>query len=323
MSAKEIVEQRLKESSQEVPATVFDSGFNSVIDAASKNFLKEGWDATVQKVALMEKVAALQDEDFVAGQQAAIDLLTQLSEDEYLSLIQGETQMSFEFGKEAAYADFVEMALDGAGFSDVIGAVNNTLNDDLEKIASEEEFDYKLGVDAACYEFLKVANEIYGEYDTEGVSDEEILDAILMKIAKDERSKEEVAAKLKERYGYHGSMGGVGKREGAKKKMVAQASEKNIGPRSAKESLLPAAKSADPAHKGSLADSLRYRAKNMSRNEKIGVGAGAAALGAGALGAGYLLNKRRKAKQEQEKSASDYRVQEALEILAEAGLLDD
>lgn len=299
MSAKDIVEQRLKESAEEVPATIFDSGFNSVINAASKNFLKEGWDATLQKVALMEKVAALQDEDFVAGQQAAIELLTKLSEDEYLSLIQGETQMSFEIGKEAAYADFVALAEDGAGFTDVINAVRNTLDQELEKNASAEDVDVQLGIESACYQFLKVANEIYGEYDVEDASDEEILDAVLMKIAEEEEKSR--TQKVKDFAGRH------------KKKL--------IGAGLAAAALAPGAIGA--------AKGMAHDRKLKAHGLEMGYGR-AAARGAAApykAGAAALKNKASAAynsvKEKMGKSASDERVQEALEILAEAGLLDD
>jgi hypothetical protein len=301
MSAKEIVEQRLKESSQEVPATVFDSGFNSVIDAASKNFLKEGWDATVQKVALMEKVAALQDEDFVAGQQAAIDLLTQLSEDEYLSLIQGETQMSFEFGKEAAYADFVEMAENGAGFTDVVEAVRNTLDQELEKNASEEDIDSKLGVESVCYQFLKVANDLYGEYDMSDLSDEEVLDTVLLKIAEEEEKSR--TQKVKDFAGRH------------KKKLIGA----GVAAAALAPGLRGAGGGASLAHltgqskaKGAAAG-FTGAYKDMGRS----AAAGASKL-KGKVGSAY-----NSVKEKMGKKASDERVQEALEILAEAGLLDD
>lgn len=332
MSAKLIVEQRLKESSEQDPTSIYDVGFDSVVNEASKNFLIEGWDATVRKVALLEKTASHHNDEFAMGQQAAVELLTNISEEEFLGILEGESEMSFELGKEAAYADFVELAEDGAGFTEVMGLVSETLAAELEKNASEEDVDFRMGIDAACHQFMKVANEIYGEYDLEDMSDEEILDFALMKIAKDERTKEEVAAKLRERYGYKGSMGGVGKREGAKKKMVAEATERNLGSRARKgrDPLLNPRVHTDSAAGPSLGsrlssavDRARYTAKNLSRNEKIGVGAGAAGLAAAGLGAGYMLNRRRKANQEQEKSASDYRIQEALEILAEAGLLDD
>jgi hypothetical protein len=327
MSARDIVEQRLLESSKEIPPTIYDAGFNSIVDAASKNFLNDGWDVTLQKVALIEKVATLQDEDFVAGQQAAIELLSTLSENEFLGLIQGDTQMSYEFGKEAAYGDFVEMSENGAGFSDVMDAVQNTLAQELEKYASEDDVDARLGIESVCYQFLKVANDIFGQYDVTDSTDEEVLDAILMKIAVDERSKEGIAQGLRDRYGAHGRVGiqGIGDRKRAK-----DAREASTYGGGGSYSTLDHTKGSGPglgermkSRLGEYVDKARYTAKNLSRNEKIGVGAGAAALGLGAAGGAYALNQRRKAKQEQEKSASDYRVEEALEILAEAGLLDD
>lgn len=295
MSANEIVEQRLLEMAKDEPSTIFDVGFNSVVTAASKNFLKEGWDATVQKVALMEKVATLQDEDFVAGQQAAIELLSMLSENEYLSLIQGETQMSnFGFGKEAAYADFVEMAEDGAGFSYVMEAIQNTLSEDLEKNASEEDLDGRLGVESACYQFLKVANDVFGEFDTSDSSDEEILDVVLMKIAEEEEKSR--TQKVRDFAGNH------------KKKL--------IGAGLAAAALAPGAYGAARGAKNATSG-----AKNRALGAAMGAKGGYQTVGGAARGAASSAYN--SVKERMGKKASDDRIEAALEILAEAGLLDD
>lgn len=295
MSANEIVEQRLSEMAKDEPSTIFDVGFNSVVTAASKNFLKEGWDATVQKVALMEKVATLQDEDFVAGQQAAIELLSMLSENEYLSLIQGETQMSnFGIGKEAAYADFVEMAEEGAGFSNVMEAIQNTLSEELEKNASEEDLDGRLGIESACYQFLKVANDVFGEFDTSDSSDEEILDVVLMKIAEEEEKSR--TQKVKDFAGRH------------KKKL--------IGAGVAAAALAPGVRGA-----GGGAGLAHLMGQSKAKGAAHGFTGAYQDMGRSAKKkASSAYNS---VKERMGKKASDDRIEAALEILAEAGLLDD
>lgn len=298
MSAKKIVEQRLNELAHDNPSSIFDVGFNSVLGEASKNFLSEGWDATVRKVALLEKTASHHDDEFVAGQQAAIELLTNLSEEEFLGILEGETPMSFELGKEAAYSDFVELAEKGHGFSDVMSLVSQTLSAELEKTASEEEVDYRMGVDAACHQFMKIANELYGEYDLDGRSDEEILDFALLKIAEEEEKKKEGMSTKKKL-----AIGGAGLATGLA-----------LAP-----GVIGAAKGVRNAPSG---------AKNKALGAVMGAQGGYQAVG-GAIkgGASKLKNKAGSAynsmKERMGKKASDERVQEALEVLAEAGLLDD
>jgi hypothetical protein len=63
-----------------------------------------------------------------------------------------------------------------------------TLGEDgLDKNASEEDHDIRLGVESTCYQFLKVANQIFGEYDVTDASDDDIIEAVFEKIAEEEQ----------------------------------------------------------------------------------------------------------------------------------------
>jgi hypothetical protein len=89
----------------------------------------------------------------------------------------------YEFGKQAALEDLLNVADELGDINGVWGVVSETLETPLEKNASVEDQTLSLGTEAICYSFLKEASAYYGEYDVE--DHEQALSEILVKVAED------------------------------------------------------------------------------------------------------------------------------------------
>lgn len=206
MTTEEIIEQRLSEMANDVPSTVFDAGYTSVLKVAAQNYLREGWDVTLSKMdPMLEKLASYDMGDFSQGQHQAVNDLLALSERDFIDAFmlqetkQEEENMSyynddenqvlpFEFAKNASLEQLAERADYGATFGDLIDAVRETLAEDgLDKNASEEDHDIRLGIESTCYQFLKVANEVFGEYNLDDADDSDIIELVFEKIAEEEQ----------------------------------------------------------------------------------------------------------------------------------------
>lgn len=95
--------------------------------------------------------------------------LEQFQEDPYL------------MGKFAALQDLAEMIDEGASYNDCLQAVQGTLNRELEKEASEYtdyESAVELGIESACFTFLKEASEFMADYEIAGADENEVALAI-------------------------------------------------------------------------------------------------------------------------------------------------
>lgn len=202
---------------------------------------------------------------------------------------------NFEFGKEAAFEEMIEYADAGYGLEDLVDLATETINDDqvMNKIASEEDFDFQLGVEAFCHEFMAKTASLMGEYDTSELDELDKIAFVLEKIA--ENKEPGRFAKAREYLGEK-------VQGGANRMSQAVATSKKDG------------------------KAWRNRAaKFIADNPKTSVG-GAAALTAGTitgagLGARHLYRKRQAAKaQGQNKQASE--IDYAVAILQDAGLLD-
>lgn len=99
--------------------------------------------------------------------------------------------MSFDQGKFDLFQGLVKAASEGYSVAEVQVELADVLSAELEKTASEEDVDHKLGLESMAHTFLKVASEVYAEYDLSESTDEEVLDYILEKIAEDEDEKAE------------------------------------------------------------------------------------------------------------------------------------
>lgn len=94
---------------------------------------------------------------------------------------------NFEFGKEAAFEEMIEYADAGYGLEDLVDLATETINDDevMNKIASEEDFDFQLGVEAFCHEFMAKTASLMAEYDTSELDELEKIAFILDELYED------------------------------------------------------------------------------------------------------------------------------------------
>lgn len=95
---------------------------------------------------------------------------------------EGRSQAAFEIMRRIEEQD--------ASLSDVIETINNTLYNELEKTASEEEMDVKRGIDAFCFDFLKTASEVSATYDLSDASEEDFLIEVLSLLADEEAERD-------------------------------------------------------------------------------------------------------------------------------------
>ncbi len=100
-----------------------------------------------------------------------------------------EIMNSFELGKEAALEDICDFVDSGASVEECLSVINDTVNSELDKNASEEDVDFRLGVESYCYDFLKEAAETYAVYDLEGAHDYDILEHIIHKTAAEDKKQ--------------------------------------------------------------------------------------------------------------------------------------
>lgn len=270
--------------------TIKEAGFNSVWGAFIEDFYENGLELAKRKVSILEKRASA--DPFIEGQNQAVDFISNVNGLDINYTVKQNWEIknmnSFEMGKEAAYNDMIEMAESGATPQDIITRIRETFEQDLEKSASAEDQNARLGVETACYTFLKCAGEVYGEYEIEDGQEDLVLATIFEKVAKDGAMvhvpggrKEYAAENLKNRLEAVGNLGSSAHRAG-----------------------------------------VQY-GKHL-KNKKIMMGAAGAGLGAAALGgAAYALKRRSDAKKNEEggqkKKASDEQVELAIQILEEAG----
>lgn len=150
----------------------------------------------------------------ITGRTHEMSEYNQFQEDPYL------------MGKFAALQDLAEMIDEGASYNDCLQAVQGTLNRELEKEASEYtdyESAIELGIESACFTFLKEASEFMADYEIAGADENEVALAIFEKVA------EEAAAKksLRERAGAVGkkAISMIGRVAGKKGSMGVKATE--------------------------------------------------------------------------------------------------
>ena len=248
----------------------------------------------------------------ITGRTHEMSEYNQFQEDPYL------------MGKFAALQDLAEMIDEGASYNDCLQAVQGTLNRELEKEASEYtdyESAVELGIESACFTFLKEASEFMADYEIAGADENDVALAIF------EGVSEEFAKNAGLRDRARAAMGR------AKDKITGSEAygkaKKSLG--KAKESLGKTFGKVDNAD----LEEARNRAgeRILSANSKAGTRhfgagvdakrvAGAAALGlGGAAAAGYGAKKgydHYKGK-EQEKKAELNEVEQALMILEANG----
>lgn len=82
-------------------------------------------------------------------------------------------------GKWAALEGMAELYDEGADLADLIEEIEEILESDLEKNASEDDADFRLGVESACYDFLSKTASYFGNVYVED-EDEAIEDIIKM-----------------------------------------------------------------------------------------------------------------------------------------------
>lgn len=90
-------------------------------------------------------------------------------------------QNPFVMGKKASFQELVEGAQEGVGFADCLSWASQTVDRDLEKNASEEAVDFRLGTEAVCYGLHKCASAMDGNYPIE--DEDAALEMALEKVA--------------------------------------------------------------------------------------------------------------------------------------------
>ncbi len=177
--------------------TIKEAGFNSVWGAFIEDFYENGLDLAKRKVSNLTKQAS--NDSFFQGQNQAIDFISNVSGLNQNKTVEENWEIkhmnSFEMGKEAAYNEFVELAESGQTVGDVVNTIRETLELDLEKSASQEDEAYRLGIETACYDFLKEAGNVYGEYEVEEGQDELVFTEIFEKMAGERMDKVKDAVK--------------------------------------------------------------------------------------------------------------------------------
>lgn len=256
--------------------TIKEAGFNSVWGAFIEDFYENGLDVARRKVSTLTKQAS--EGPFVEGQNQAIDFILNVNSLDNNKTVKENWEMknmnSFEMGKVAAFNNLVELAESDASVSDVIGVIRETLDLDLEKSASADDHAYRLGIETACYDFLKEAGNVYGSYEVEQGQDELVFTEIFEKMAGERLDK----------------VKGVANKAGILAGLAMGDAKRTAG----------------------------KAAKTVGQNKLKSGLATAATLGA--IGGGVALKKRHDQKKgEQEKTASDHAVEEAMQVLLEAG----
>jgi hypothetical protein len=209
---------------------------------------------------------------------------------------------NFNFGKEAALNELAELIDDGATMSDVLEVIESTLGDQT-KVASEDDMDFRLGLEATCHDFLAKTAGLYGEFDASELDENEQAYVVFEKVAEGWKdSLKEKASKASEYAKGRASAGSAQAQRPVKALAAKMLDGQEVGSRRARVGAA------------------------MSRNSgRITAGTGLAAaglLGAGAYGANKLRQKRN-AEREKTASYDEGDVETALDILKQAGLLED
>jgi hypothetical protein len=95
-----------------------------------------------------------------------------MTKTELLLLRKGDKMSSFDQGREAGLAKIAELVAGGHQSAEVFSYVNEVLHEPLEKTASEEDVDFRLGVESAFFGFLKEACDVYGTYQVESTEEQ-------------------------------------------------------------------------------------------------------------------------------------------------------
>lgn len=93
-------------------------------------------------------------------------------------------QNPFLMGKQAAFNELVEGAKNGCSFEDCLDWATKTANADMDKEASEQSTDYRVGAEAVCYGLQKQASAMVGNYEID--SPQEALAVSLEKLGSNE-----------------------------------------------------------------------------------------------------------------------------------------
>ena len=78
---------------------------------------------------------------------------------------------SFDQGREAALTKIAELVNEGHESAEVFSFLNEVVHEPLEKTASEEDVDFRLGVESAIFGFLKEACDVYATYSVESAEE--------------------------------------------------------------------------------------------------------------------------------------------------------
>jgi len=237
-------------------------------------------------------------------------------------------------GKQAALNEMAEMADEGHGLESLCARISETVNAPLQKQASEQDRDFRRGVEAACYGFLKEANDYYDTYDVQ--NEHQAVSDVILKVA------ENIGDKIQNIEGRRQDIEGPS----GKKPTGGQPMDPNRE---------------DPGKMGRFLKNIQKKTRQGAgaAAEKVQQGAGAAAdaiknnpgkaVGGAAAGAAglYGLNKLRQkmkgdGEEQQQKAASQKQpqpsenghqkeaglqyteedIEESLEVLDQAGLLE-
>lgn len=213
--------------------------------------------------------------------------------------------MSFDQGKFDLFQGLVKAASEGYSVAEVQVELADVLSAELEKTASEADIDHKLGLESMAHTFLKVASEVYAEYDLSESTDEEVLDYILEKIAEDEDEKSEKKMSTGKKVGL--GLAGVGALAGLA--AGARGGQHALRNRRLAQS--------SPYHDGGLSGNLRAARAGLAADAR---GAGAR-LRSGASSIADKVKSPFRKKASADELPED--LENALAILEEYGLLED
>lgn len=107
---------------------------------------------------------------------------------------------SYEMGKIAALEDLADVIDAGASAEQCYSVIGNTLNAPMNKQASREDVDYRVGIEETLYGFMKEAAQYYGMRDVqnEHVALVDIFEKTAASSATGDMSKGQQAARRKE-----------------------------------------------------------------------------------------------------------------------------
>jgi hypothetical protein len=91
---------------------------------------------------------------------------------------------SFLEGKVEGFDALLKIAENGSSVAEICSAIEEAIYSPLEKNASEDDVDFRRGMNAVCFDFLKQAGDIYAMYPDADEND--ILEAIFEKVAEEQ-----------------------------------------------------------------------------------------------------------------------------------------